>query len=121
MHFLMIVESSAQFQAWFADQMRPAAAPTGTQAVAGAAAIATLSCGGCHTIRGTSLNGTHGPDLTHIAGRSSIAAVTLSNTPANLRRWISAPQAVKPGTFMPTIPVAPQTLGEIVAYLEELK
>jgi cytochrome c oxidase subunit 2 len=47
--------------------------------------------------------------------------VTLSNTPSNLHRWIAAPQAVKPGTFMPTIPVTPQTLDEIVAYLSELK
>jgi cytochrome c oxidase subunit 2 len=121
MHFLVIVESSAQFAAWFANQMKPAAAPVGPQATAGAAAIATLSCGSCHTIRGTSLAGTHGPDLTHLASRSSIAAVTLSNTPANLHRWISAPQAVKPGTLMPTIPITPQMLAEIVAYLEELK
>jgi cytochrome c oxidase subunit 2 len=121
MHFLVIVESSARFTAWFANQLKPAATPVGTQAVAGAAAIATLTCGSCHTIRGTSLNGTYGPDLTHLASRSSIAAVTLPNTPANLHRWIADPTAVKPGTLMPTIPVTPQLLDEIVAYLEELK
>ena len=89
--------------------------------MAGAASIATLSCGSCHAIRGTSLNGTYGPDLTHLASRSSIAAVTLSNTPANLQRWIAHPSAVKPGTLMPTIPILPQTLSQIVAYLDELK
>ncbi len=47
--------------------------------------------------------------------------MTLSNTPTNLHRWIADPQAVKPGTLMPTIPVTPQTLDEIVAYLDELK
>ena len=121
MHFLVIVESAAQFQAWFANQMKPAVKPTGAQAVAGAGAIASLSCASCHTIRGTSLNGTYGPDLTHLASRSSIAAVTLSNTPANLSRWIADPSSIKPGSLMPTIPILPQTRAEIVAYLEELK
>ena len=60
-------------------------------------------------------------NLTHLASRTSIAAVTLSNTPANLRRWIADPNAVKPGVLMPTVPVTPQTLDEIVAYLDELK
>jgi cytochrome c oxidase subunit 2 len=121
MRFLLFVEPPAQFADWFANQMKPAVAPVGPQAVAGAAAIGTLSCGGCHTIRGTSLVGAFGPDLTHLASRSTIAAVTLTNTPANLHRWIQDPQAVKPGTYMPTIPVAPQTLDQIVAYLSELR
>jgi cytochrome c oxidase subunit II len=121
MHFLVIVESPAQFSAWFANQQKPAVRPTGAQAVAGASAIATLSCESCHTIRGTTLNGAYGPDLTHFASRSSIAAVSLPNTPANLNRWIADPQAVKPGALMPTIPILPQTRAEIVAYLEELK
>ncbi|HUK78395.1 MAG TPA: cytochrome c oxidase subunit II [Thermoleophilia bacterium] len=121
MHFLMIVQPAAQFSSWFRNQMRPAVTPTGTQAVAGAAAIAALPCASCHTIRGTSLHGTYGPDLTHLASRSSIAAVTLTNTPANLTRWIADPQAVKPGTLMPVVPVTPQTVAEIVAYLDELK
>ena len=121
MHFKVIVEPAAQFAAWFANQLKPAVSPTGPQATAGAAAIATLSCASCHTIRGTSLNGTFGPDLTHLASRTSIAAVTLTNTPSNLTRWIADPQAVKPGVFMPTILMTPQTRAEIVAYLSELK
>lgn len=121
MHFLLIVQPPAQFKAWFTNQMKPAVTPTGTQAIAGATAMAGLPCSSCHTIRGTSLNGTYGPDLTHLASRTSIAAVTLSNTPANLRRWIADPNAVKPGVLMPTVPVTPQTLAEIVAYLDELR
>ncbi len=121
MRFLVIVEPSAQFADWFANQVKPAAAPAGPQATAGAAAISTLTCGGCHTIRGTSLHGTYGPDLTHLASRTTIAAVTLSNTPANLYRWIQDPQAVKPGTYMPVIPIPGQTLDQIVAYLSELR
>ncbi len=121
MHFLLIVQPPAQFKAWFANEMKPAVTATGTQAIAGATAMAALPCSSCHTVRGTSLHGTYGPDLTHLASRTSIAAVTLSNTPANLRRWVADPNAVKPGVLMPTVPVTPQTLDEIVAYLDELK
>ena len=32
------------------------------------------ACAGCHTIRGTQAEGTIGPDLTHVAGRDTIAA-----------------------------------------------
>ena len=121
MRMLLFVDTSAQYAAWFANQDKPAAAPTTPAGVAGAAAIRTLGCGGCHTLRGTPLKGRYGPDLTHLASRTTIAAVTLRNTPANLHRWISNPQAVKPGNHMPALPVPPQTLDQIVAYLSELK
>ena len=121
MRFLIIVEPPAQFAAWFANQMKPAASPVGSQATAGADLIKTLSCASCHTIRGTSMAGTFAPDLTHLASRSTIAAVTLKNTPANLQRWIADPQGVKPGCKMPVIAIPPQEVAQIVAYLDELK
>ena len=58
MRFLVIVEPANQFTAWFADQMKPAAAPVGPQATAGLNAMATLPCSGCHTVRGTTMRGT---------------------------------------------------------------
>jgi len=121
MHFLVYVESPAAFSTWFHHELTPAAQPTGAQAIAGEAAMARLPCASCHTIRGTSMAGTFGPDLTHLASRSTIAAVTLTNTQTNLRRWISDPQGVKPGTHMPDVPLTPQIVSEIVAYLEELR
>lgn len=121
MHFLVYVESPAAFSTWFHDQLKPAVTATGTQAIAGEAAMTRLPCASCHTIRGTSLHGTFGPDLTHLASRSTIAAVTLTNTPANLARWIADPQGVKPGTRMPDVPLTPQIVSEIVAYLNELR
>jgi cytochrome c oxidase subunit 2 len=121
MHFLVYVDTSAAFSAWFQNQLRPAVAPTGAQAIAGEAAMARLPCASCHSIRGTSLGGTFGPDLTHLASRSTIAAVTLTNTATNLTRWVSDPQGVKPGTHMPDVPLTPQLVREIVAYLDELR
>ena len=44
-----------------------------------------------------------GPDLTHLASRTTLAALTLPNTRAELRRWIVDPQHVKPGNKMPDL------------------
>jgi cytochrome c oxidase subunit II len=38
-------------------------------------------CAACHTIAGTAAEGTPGPNLTHLAGRETLAADTIPNTP----------------------------------------
>jgi cytochrome c oxidase subunit 2 len=121
MRFLVFVVSSADFSRWFANQQLPARQPTGAQAKAGGQFITTVACGGCHTIRGTSLAGVKGPDLTHFGSRTTLASVTLPNTPENLDRWITDPATVKPETLMPRIAMPPDRVAEIVAYLEELQ
>jgi cytochrome c oxidase subunit 2 len=90
-------------------------------AQAGAKLIASLQCSSCHMIRGTSVQGTICPDLTHFGSRLSIAGDTLTNTAQNLRVWLKDPQAVKPGTIMPTMQLSAGQLDELVAYLEGLK
>ena len=57
----------------------------------------TIACGGCHTVRGTTMKGTFAPDLTHFGSRGGIGAYSLPNTPQNLLKWLQNPQAVKPG------------------------
>jgi len=121
MRFLFVVVSPEEYSAWAHDQAKPAAQPTGAEAVAGGKLIQTIACGSCHTIRGTSLKGTFGPDLTHFGSRSGIAAYTLPNTPQNLLAWLQDPQAIKPECTMPTIPLPLREQQQLVAYLEELK
>jgi cytochrome c oxidase subunit II len=121
MKFLFIVVSTSDYANWVAHQRQPAAQPSGAQAVAGGQLIQTIACGGCHAIRGTSMKGTFAPDLTHFGSRSGIAAYSLANTSQNLFAWISNPQAAKPQSHMPQIPLPPQQISQLVAYLEELK
>jgi len=121
MRFLFVVVSPEEYSAWVHDQAEAAAQPTGAEAVAGGKLIQTIACGGCHTIRGTPMKGTFGPDLTHFGSRSGIAAYTLPNTPENLLAWLQDPQAVKPECTMPTIPLPLREQQQLVAYLEELK
>lgn len=41
-------------------------------------------CGNCHTVRGTDARGDVGPDPTHVASRTTLAADTVPNTPSYL-------------------------------------
>lgn len=92
------VDAPADFDRWLIAQARPA----GT----GAPVTFVRSCAACHTVRGTSAVGRAGPDLTHVAARRSIAAGTLPMTRGALQGWIQQPQALKPGTSMPAVPMS---------------
>ncbi len=70
-------------------------------------------------MRGTSAGGILGPDLTHFANRTTIAAGALPNTPANLDRWLDNPQAIKPGVAMPRVPLTSVERHQLVAMLEQ--
>jgi cytochrome c oxidase subunit 2 len=112
MRFMFVVVSPEEYSDWVNHQAQPATEPTGAEAV---------DCGGCHTIRGTPLKGTFGPDLTHFGSRGGIGAYTLPNTPENLYEWLKDPQAVKEEVLMPLTPLPEQSLWQLVAYLEELQ
>jgi cytochrome c oxidase subunit 2 len=96
------------------------------------------SCLGCHTIRGNpSMMGVIGPNLTHVASRTTIAAGLYPNDTKHLALWIKNARFMKPGSLMPTLgafqrdPITkttvPQTglsdqqIADIVAYLQALK
>jgi cytochrome c oxidase subunit 2 len=81
----------------------------------------TSSCSSCHEVRGTGATATVGPDLTHVADRTSIASLTLPNTPSALTSWIHDPQAIKPGTRMPDLGLQSNVISELVSYLEDLR
>jgi cytochrome c oxidase subunit II len=62
-----------------------------------------------------------GPDLTHVASRSTIAAGELPNTVGNLAGWILNPQAIKPGCRMPPNQMSGSELQDLLVYLETLR
>jgi cytochrome c oxidase subunit 2 len=62
-----------------------------------------------------------GPNLTHVAGRRTIAAGTLPNVRGHLAGWIIDPQQIKPGADMPASAIEPDDLRAILAYLESLQ
>jgi cytochrome c oxidase subunit 2 len=121
MGLFVYAEPQGQFQSWLQQESQPAAAPASGEAQAGARVFASLPCAGCHTIRGTSAGGRLGPDLTHVASRQTLAALTIPNGPGYLAAWIEDPQHFKPGNRMPGLDLGGGDLSSLVAYLEGLK
>jgi cytochrome c oxidase subunit II len=119
MQFYVVAESPAQFQGWLAAQLKPATAPESDGAKRGEK-LFVFHCGACHTVRGTMAGGSVAPDLTHLMSRKTIASGELPNTLANLEGWVADPQAIKPGTLMPTLYLSGPELTDIGAYLTTL-
>jgi cytochrome c oxidase subunit 2 len=116
----VIAQTPADFQAWLAHESAPSPAPAGGAAAAGYTTFLD-KCSSCHMVRGTPADGDVGPDLTHLASRGTIGAVTLENGPQALAKWITDNQSVKPGNDMPDFPYSGRALDDLVAYLTSLR
>jgi cytochrome c oxidase subunit II len=116
----VVAQTPADFKAWLAHEAVPASPPTAGAAAAGYQTFIN-TCSSCHMVRGTPAAGQVGPDLTHLASRSTIGAVTLENGPQALAKWITDNQSVKPGNDMPDFPYSGQDLEDLVTYLTSLR
>ena len=105
----------------------------------GAETFGRSACLGCHAIRGTVAASPIGPNLTHIATRSTIAAGMYPNDTQHLRLWLKNARLMKPGSAMPTLGMGQrdpitgatvtaglggltdQQIADIVAYLQALR
>lgn len=121
MALLVIAESQDDFAKWADAQRQTALQPAEEEAAAGMQTFLTKPCAACHTVRGTTAAGTTGPDLTHVGGRRTIAAGLFETTRGSLAAWIADPQTVKPGNNMPMVPLTPNELRGVSAYLASLK
>jgi cytochrome c oxidase subunit 2 len=122
MNFDVIVEESAAFERWLAQQRAPASTPNEPAARRGQNLFLANGCGACHQIRGTPAEGVIGPDLTHVGSRLSIGAGMLPNNSATLLRWIARTEEVKPGVLMPSFGMLPdEDLKALAVYMEALK
>lgn len=121
MAFEVVAEPAAGYERWLAAEAEPASPASGAAAREGEQLFMENACASCHTVAGTTAAGTIGPDLTHLASRRTLAADTVPNDPAELRRWISHPQDVKPGNRMPGLQLSDSQFDAIAAYLEGLR
>ena len=120
MAFQVIVDEPAAYEAWAARQREEAPAPSDPRLVRGRDVFVGSTCVMCHTVQGTTASARKGPDLTHVGGRTTLAAGTLMNTPEDLKRWIRDPQQVKPGSNMPASTLSDADLDALVAWLRSL-
>ena len=121
MALVVVAEPPDDFERWLAANRMPAAAPATSEQQRGKDVFERGPCAMCHAIAGTSAGGRSGPDLTHIASRSTIGAGTLPNTKGHLAGWIADPQQIKPGNRMPPTGLTGEELQAVLAYLEILK
>ena len=121
MGFLVFADPAGRYRRWLAAQAKPAKTPARGGAARGERVFMQGPCASCHTIRGTPAQGSVGPDLTHVASRTSLAGLVIPNTPAELSRWIVDSQAIKPGNQMPDVRLTAAQLRAVVAYLETLR
>jgi cytochrome c oxidase subunit 2 len=95
-------------------------------------------CVGCHMISGVPvMQARMGPNLTHVASRTTIAGGIYPNDTKHLTLWIKNARRMKPGVIMPTLGAGEydpkektyipktglndQQIADIVAYLQALK
>jgi cytochrome c oxidase subunit II len=109
------------FAQWLETQRADAVAPSSEELRRGHDVFVAKACGACHTIRGTQAAGMTGPDLTHVGGRRTIAAGVFETTRGSLAAWIADPQTIKPGNNMPMVPLEPDELRAVSAYMASLK
>lgn len=98
----------------------PAAATASETVERGRALLSQYQCGACHAIPGVpSSRGEVAQPLGGWRHRSYIAG-RLPNRPDVLVRWITDPQALVPGTRMPSMGVSLQDAQAMAAYLFSL-
>jgi cytochrome c oxidase subunit 2 len=117
----VIVHEGDGFARWLERESDPAAAAVDASADRGAAVFASAGCASCHTVRGTAADGIDGPDLTHVASRSTLGAGVSDMSRGALIGWISNSQALKPGNLMPPIRVSADELHALATYVAGLK
>ncbi|MGY3053205.1 cytochrome c oxidase subunit 2 [Pedobacter sp. UYEF25] len=121
MRIKVIAQTRKEYDLWLAENAKPAIISTNENIKKGELLFSKSSCGSCHSIRGTSAVGNVGPDLTHIANRSTLLSGLVNNNKENLTHFISNPQALKPGVNMPRFIYEKDSIAILVDYLSSLK
>jgi cytochrome c oxidase subunit II len=121
MRMIFVAQKESDFEQWLAASKKSAPEPTTEVQRRGRELFISRQCVMCHALEGTDARAVLGPDLTHVASRSLIAAGEIPNTHDNMVRWIRNPQKIKPGTQMPPSDFSDDDLNALAAYMESLK
>ena len=114
-------QTAAEYEKWLGRQRQAPPAPLSPAEKRGLQVFREKTCINCHTIKGVDPETSVAPDLTHFAGRGTIGAGVLKNTPAELRFWLSNPQKAKPACHMPNFQLTTDEVNGLAVYLETLK
>ncbi len=121
MRIIVVAQPPEEFEAWLEQQRQPAREPQTEGEIRGREVFLASDCIMCHSIRGTTAMSQVGPDLTHLAGRRTLAAGVLPNTRGHLGGWILDPQGIKPGNRMPRHTFPAEQFHPLLDYLGSLE
>ncbi len=121
MRIKVVAESGENFNRWIAEQQELPKPPADSLAMSGARMFHEMTCGNCHSISGTSASSRIGPDLTHVGSRQTLLSGMMPNNFENMKRWLTNPQKVKPGSNMPNFMFTKKEVEALSTYLEDLK
>jgi len=89
MALVVVAEPPDEFERWLAANRQPAPEPSTQVQERGRGVVESGPCALCHAITGTQAGGRMGPDLTHVASRSTLAAGSIPNTRGHMAAWIA--------------------------------
>ena len=124
MSLTVVAAPEEEFAAWIQERQEPPPEPTDEVELRGRALFYQEGCASCHAVAGVSrpaFAGTPGPDLSDLAGRETLGALTVPNERETLREWVRDPHQFKPGVRMPPNPMDEEALDALVTYLETLR
>ncbi len=121
MRIRVIVQNQKDFEAWKKHQKDSATRTGSALFLKGQRLFQVMTCATCHTIKGTSAQGTIGPNLTHFASRSHFLTDLKITNKENLRAWLENPQKIKSSAKMPNDHLSEEELEALVAYVYGLK
>jgi len=120
-HFLSAALAAAVVLAGCKEPPQNRRTPVDAAEKRGLALIEATGCGACHEIPGLRWPRSRlAPSLTEF-GAIGLIAGSVPNTPANLAAFVREPQAVKPGSTMPPMPISEAEAADIAAYLYGLR
>jgi cytochrome c oxidase subunit II len=121
MRLQITVDTPEDYARWIEQQRRSAPEPQDDRQERGRKVFLGSTCALCHAIQGTPARGRVGPNLTHIASRSSLGAGALPNVRGYLAGWILDPASHKPGVLMPQHTFSGEDLNALLDYLQTLQ
>jgi len=118
MRITVFVDTQEDFDAWVANQQKPAYQPQTAEEQDGQKVIMG-PCAACHSLD-PSVTKTTGPNLAHLFSRTTFAGSTFDLNEKNLHSWLVDTQAMKPGNDM-DLTITPKEIEALMHYLPKLK
>ena len=131
MRFRIFVDSEEDYDQWVANQMSDASWSNDELVQAGRELFVAKGCNSCHQVAYSKDDAPDwlipptvaaiGPNLSHLASRTTIASALLDRDEASMREWLANPPAVKPGSRMPNLELTEGEITKLIAMLDSLE